>query len=134
LNLYIYGYLGGVSTMTGAALSSFRLDIVSDTICPWCYVGKRRLAAALPILEAEGLTFDVTWRPFQLNQTIAHEEQWLAAPGVGFVADQERYRQHNHLRGDDARRHHGRRERWMLKGELLADERQEGCVGEMEQH
>ena len=55
--------------MTGAALSSFRLDIVSDTICPWCYVGKRRLAAALPILEAEGLTFDVTWRPFQLNPT-----------------------------------------------------------------
>ena len=59
--------------MTGAALSSFRLDIVSDTICPWCYVGKRRLAAALPILEAEGLTFDVTWRPFQLNQTMPRE-------------------------------------------------------------
>jgi predicted DsbA family dithiol-disulfide isomerase len=56
--------------LTGAALSSFRLDIVSDTICPWCYVGKRRLAAALPILEAEGLTFDVTWRPFQLNPTM----------------------------------------------------------------
>jgi predicted DsbA family dithiol-disulfide isomerase len=49
--------------MTGAPLSYFRLDIGSDTICPWCYVGKRRLAAALPILEAEGLTFDVTWRP-----------------------------------------------------------------------
>ena len=45
--------------MTTTAPSSFRLDIVSDTICPWCYVGKRRLAAALPILEAEGLTFDV---------------------------------------------------------------------------
>jgi hypothetical protein len=59
--------------MTGAALSSFRLDIVSDTICPWCYVGKRRLAAALPILEAEGLTFDVTWRPFQLNPTMPRE-------------------------------------------------------------
>ena len=59
--------------MTSAALSSFRLDIVSDTICPWCYVGKRRLAAALPILEAEGLTFDVTWRPFQLNPTIPRE-------------------------------------------------------------
>ena len=59
--------------MTGAALSSFRLDIVSDTICPWCYVGKRRLAAALPILEAEGLTFDVTWRPFQLNPTMPRD-------------------------------------------------------------
>jgi hypothetical protein len=59
--------------MTGAARSSFRLDIVSDTICPCCYVGKRRLAAALPILEAEGLTFDVAWRPFQLNPTMPTE-------------------------------------------------------------
>jgi predicted DsbA family dithiol-disulfide isomerase len=42
-----------------------RIDIISDTICPWCFVGKRRLAQALqqrPDLEA-----DITWRPFQLN-------------------------------------------------------------------
>src|SRR4029077_3197575 len=51
----------------------FHLDIVSDTICPWCYVGKRRLEEALPILKAEGLTLDVTWRPFQLNPTIPKE-------------------------------------------------------------
>ena len=44
-----------------------RLDIVSDTICPWCWVGKRHLEAALPVLAAEGIVFDVTWRPFQLN-------------------------------------------------------------------
>ena len=43
------------------------LDIVSDTICPWCYVGKRHLEAALPVLAEEGLSFEVTWRPFQLN-------------------------------------------------------------------
>lgn len=45
----------------------FALDIVSDTICPWCYVGKRRLEAALPELVADGLAFDIAWRPFQLN-------------------------------------------------------------------
>lgn len=44
-----------------------RLDIVSDTICPWCYIGKRRFAAALPLLAAEGITFEVHWQPFQLN-------------------------------------------------------------------
>jgi predicted DsbA family dithiol-disulfide isomerase len=44
-----------------------KLEIVSDTICPWCYIGKRRLEAALPVLAAEGLAFDVHWRPFQLN-------------------------------------------------------------------
>ena len=43
------------------------LDIVSDTICPWCFLGKRHLEAALPILAAEGLVFELTWRPFQLN-------------------------------------------------------------------
>jgi predicted DsbA family dithiol-disulfide isomerase len=44
-----------------------KLDIVSDAICPWCYVGKRHLEAALPLLASEGLVFDVRWRPFQLN-------------------------------------------------------------------
>lgn len=43
------------------------LTVISDTICPWCYVGKRRLEAALRELKAEGLAFDVEWRPYQLN-------------------------------------------------------------------
>jgi predicted DsbA family dithiol-disulfide isomerase len=44
-----------------------RIDIVSDAICPWCYVGKRNLEAALTTLAAEGLHFSVHWNPFQLN-------------------------------------------------------------------
>lgn len=59
--------------MSPTTAPSFRLDIVSDTICPWCYVGKRRLAEALPMLQAEGLQFDVTWRPFQLNPDMPPE-------------------------------------------------------------
>ena len=59
--------------MTPGAPSAFQLDIVSDTICPWCYVGKRRLEAALPVLAAEGLIFEITWRPFQLNPTMPIE-------------------------------------------------------------
>lgn len=53
------------STITKA--TTLRLDIVSDTICPWCWVGKRRLTAALPQLEADGIALEATWRPFQLN-------------------------------------------------------------------
>ena len=49
------------------------LDILSDTICPWCYVGKRHLEAALPVLAAEGLRFSLTWRPFQLNPAMPAE-------------------------------------------------------------
>src|SRR2546427_13236143 len=58
----------------------------------------------------------------------ANEEQRPSAPTVGLVADDECYRQHNHLRSGDARRHHSRREHRMLRGELLADERQKRRV------
>ena len=42
-----------------------RIDIYSDTVCPWCYLGKRRFELALaarPHYEPR-----VTWRPFELN-------------------------------------------------------------------
>lgn len=42
-----------------------RIDIVSDVICPWCFIGKRRLERALAT-EAPG-SIVVGWRPFQLN-------------------------------------------------------------------
>lgn len=45
-----------------------KLDIVSDAICPWCWIGKANMDAALAILEKEdGLRFSIRWRPFQLN-------------------------------------------------------------------
>ncbi len=42
-----------------------QLDIFSDTICPWCYVGKRRLARAMARRPQPKLA--VRWRAFQLN-------------------------------------------------------------------
>jgi predicted DsbA family dithiol-disulfide isomerase len=42
-----------------------RIDIISDTICPWCFIGKRRLAKALE--HRPDIKADITWRPFQLN-------------------------------------------------------------------
>jgi predicted DsbA family dithiol-disulfide isomerase len=41
------------------------IDIVSDTICPWCYVGKRRIERALSGFEADEVR--IHWHPFQLN-------------------------------------------------------------------
>jgi predicted DsbA family dithiol-disulfide isomerase len=41
------------------------IDIVSDTVCPWCYIGKRRLEKALA--ERPLYDYQVSWRPFQLN-------------------------------------------------------------------
>jgi predicted DsbA family dithiol-disulfide isomerase len=45
------------------------VDVVSDIVCPWCYIGKRRLEAAL---AERGTTAPVTvrWHPFQLNPEI----------------------------------------------------------------
>src|SRR5579875_3434917 len=45
------------------------IDVVSDVVCPWCYLGKRRLDAAL---TGEG-GVAVRWRPFQLDPTIPRE-------------------------------------------------------------
>ena len=45
------------------------LDIFSDTICPWCYIGKKRLDNA--IIKHSHLEFKQTWRPFQLNPGMA---------------------------------------------------------------
>ncbi len=41
------------------------LDIFSDTVCPWCYIGKKRLENALN--KYKNLIIKQTWRPFQLN-------------------------------------------------------------------
>jgi predicted DsbA family dithiol-disulfide isomerase len=48
-----------------------RIDIYSDTVCPWCYLGKRRFElamAARPQYEPR-----VTWRPFELNPDLPVE-------------------------------------------------------------
>jgi predicted DsbA family dithiol-disulfide isomerase len=44
------------------------IDVVSDVVCPWCFVGKRKLDAALNLVSE--LEVEVNWRPFQLDPTI----------------------------------------------------------------
>jgi len=50
-------------------MTTLAIDIVSDVVCPWCFVGKRRLARALELLRAErpDLAVTVRWLPFFLN-------------------------------------------------------------------
>jgi len=47
------------------------IDVVSDVVCPWCFVGKRRLEIALG--SAEDIDVEVRWRPFQLDPAIPPE-------------------------------------------------------------
>jgi predicted DsbA family dithiol-disulfide isomerase len=45
-----------------------RIDVVSDVVCPWCFVGKRRLEQAIAL--APDVPASIFWRPFQLDGTI----------------------------------------------------------------
>lgn len=47
------------------------IDVVSDVVCPWCFLGQKRLDAA--IAAAPDVDVSVTWRPFQLDPTIPPE-------------------------------------------------------------
>jgi predicted DsbA family dithiol-disulfide isomerase len=54
-----------------SALKPLRLDIVSDVVCPWCYIGKRRIENALAL--AKDIPVEVHWRPFFLNPWVPRE-------------------------------------------------------------
>ena len=58
-----------------------QIDIISDTTCPWCFIGKRRLERALAMRPQADL--DIKWQPYQLNPTMPAEgikrRQYLAS-------------------------------------------------------
>src|SRR3984957_16353284 len=65
-----------------------RIDIYSDTVCPWCYLGKRRFELALaarPQYEPR-----VTWRPFELNPDLPIEGVGRASYLASRLGSEER--------------------------------------------
>ncbi|KAG0270593.1 hypothetical protein BGZ95_001632 [Linnemannia exigua] len=50
---------------------TIKIDIVSDTVCPWCYVGKKRLEKAITAFkstpEHKDVQFQIDWHPYQLD-------------------------------------------------------------------
>jgi len=64
----------------GTTAPTVTIEVWSDVVCPWCYIGKRRFAAGLERVEAAladedvRVVFDVSYHPYQLDPT--------AAPGV----------------------------------------------------
>jgi predicted DsbA family dithiol-disulfide isomerase len=49
-------------------MKSIKIDIVSDVVCPWCYLGKARLERALAAMK--DVKTEINWRPYQLDPTI----------------------------------------------------------------
>ena len=52
-----------------AVAEPLTIDVVSDVVCPWCFLGKRRLDSAIHA-ASDGAPIVVRWRPFQLDPTI----------------------------------------------------------------
>lgn len=52
---------------------SRRIDVISDAICPWCWIGKTNLDAALKLIGPAAADFAIRWRPFQLNPDMPPE-------------------------------------------------------------
>ena len=44
------------------------IKVISDTICPWCYIGKKQLEKA--INKIDNIEFDISYKPFQLDPTM----------------------------------------------------------------
>ncbi len=57
-------------------MKTLKIDVVSDVVCPWCYVGLRRLEKALALYaerHPQSPPPEVNWHPFQLNPDLAPE-------------------------------------------------------------
>ena len=54
--------------MTDTPAQPLVIDVISDVVCPWCFLGKKRLEKALAMHPE--IPVDVRWRPFQLDPTI----------------------------------------------------------------
>ncbi len=130
-------------------MASVRVDIWSDVICPWCYIGKRRFDTAVTNLRARGITdaIDVTFRSYQLDPTapkdktspvieayakkfggsesaekiIHHVTSVAAADGIEFRMDiaQRANTMHAHRALHYALTHYGAETQAALKQELL---------------
>lgn len=70
-----------------------RIDVISDVICPWCYIGKRHLERAIEILANQHLHFTVAWHPFQLNPDMPPEGVDRAQYRLAKFGSAERSRQ-----------------------------------------
>jgi predicted DsbA family dithiol-disulfide isomerase len=54
-----------------STLKPLQIDIVSDVVCPWCYIGKRRIENALALTP--DVPVEIKWRPFFLNSWVPRE-------------------------------------------------------------
>ena len=67
--------MGALWQKPSLLMKTLTIDVVSDVVCPWCYIGKRRLERALALLAVQqpDIEPEVRWHTFQLNPDLAPE-------------------------------------------------------------
>jgi predicted DsbA family dithiol-disulfide isomerase len=71
-------------------MTTFNIEIVSDTVCPWCFIGHKQLLKAISTFQSThgtSDTFNTTWKPFYLDPeapkvSISKEERYAARFGA----------------------------------------------------
>ena len=56
---------------TAQAITPLQIDVVSDVVCPWCFIGKRRLEKALALKP--NIPVEVRYHPYFLNPWVPRE-------------------------------------------------------------
>src|SRR6476659_2660370 len=67
-----------------------RIDVVSDVVCPWCFIGKRRLEKALALRP--DIAVEIRWRPYFLNDWVPREGMDRDAYLTAKFGSPERYK------------------------------------------
>ena len=57
---------GGMKGFNEMSVAQIEIEIISDLVCPWCYLGQRRLQLALEQVQDE-VVADISWKPYQLE-------------------------------------------------------------------
>jgi predicted DsbA family dithiol-disulfide isomerase len=71
--------------------NSITIDVVSDVVCPWCFIGQKRLDKAIAAVPE--IDVSVRWRPFQLDPTIPAEGKDRKAYMLAKFGSEERLRE-----------------------------------------
>lgn len=69
-----------------------KIDVVSDVVCPWCYIGKRRLEKAVTQLK-DNYTFEINYLPFQLAPETPVEGENSKERLIAKFGSEDRYHQ-----------------------------------------
>lgn len=77
--------------MTDLSTFNIAIDVVSDTVCPWCFIGKRRLGKALA--SRPQINFTVRWRAYRLDPTVPRQGLERRAYMKARFGDDDRIRQ-----------------------------------------